>query len=110
MKELEDLNNYVNEYYTCNLTDGEQLNRLLQKITGLLYYLETVRSECHDAFETHVFNSVKEKMTVARAVNEAHVTYPQMYQLRRVMESAYKVVDAIRSNLSYLRAEMNNRH
>lgn len=110
MKELEDLNNYVNEYYTCNLTDGEQLNRLLQKITGLLYYLETVRSECHDAFETHVFNEVKKKKTVARAVNEAHVTYPQMYQLRRVMESAYKVVDAIRSNLSYLRAEMNNRH
>lgn len=110
MKELEDLNKYINEYYTCNLTDGNQLNRLLQKITGLLYYLETVRSECHDAFETHVFNEVKNKKTVARAVNEAHVTYPQMYQLRRVMESAYKVVDALRSNLSYLRAEMNNRH
>lgn len=107
MKELEDLNNYVNEYYTCNLTDGNQLNRLLQKITGLLYYLETVRSECHDAFETHVFNEVKNKKTVARAVNEAHVTYPQMYQLRRVMDASYKVVDAIRTNISYLKKERN---
>ena len=28
MKELEDLNKYVNEYYKCNLTDGNRLNVL----------------------------------------------------------------------------------
>ena len=105
MKELEDLNKYVNEYYKCNLTDGNRLNVLLQKITGLLYYLETVRSDCHNAFETHIFNMVKEKQTVARATNEAHVVYPQMYQLRRVMDAGYRVADAIRTNISYLKKE-----
>jgi len=108
MKELEDLNRYVNEYYKCNLTDGERLNVLLQKITGLLYYLETVRSDVHDAFESHVFNMVKEKQTVARAINEAHVVYPQMYKLRRIMDAGYRISDAIRTNISYLKKERNS--
>lgn len=108
MKELEKLNKYVNEYYSCNRTDGEQLLMLLQKITALLYYLETVRSQVHDAYETHVFNCVKDGNTVARAVNEANVTYPQMYQLRRIMDGGYRVVDAIRTNISYLKQEINN--
>jgi hypothetical protein len=108
MKELEQLNNYVNQYYKCNRQDGETLMMLLQKITALLYYLETVRSEIHDAYESKVFELVKEGSTVARAVNEANVTYPQMYQLRRIMDGAIRVADAIRTNISYLKQEMNN--
>ena len=108
MKELNDLNKYVNEYYRCNLTDGNQLSRLLQKITGLLYYLESVRSDVHNAFETNVFNMVKEKSTVARATNAAHVEFPQMYQLRRIMDAGYRVADAIRTNISYLKSERVN--
>lgn len=108
MKELKDLNKYVNEYYKCNLSDGNQLSKLLQKITGLLYYLESVRSEVHNAFESHVYEMVKDKKTVSRAVNEAHVTYPQMYQLRRVMDAGYRIADAIRTNISYLKSERVN--
>jgi hypothetical protein len=48
---------------------------------------------------------VKEKKTVARAENEAHVTYPQMYQLRRIQDAGYRVADAIRTNISYLKSE-----
>lgn len=104
-KQIEELNKYVNEYYKCNLQDGEQLSTLLQKITGLLYYLETVRAETHDLFETKVFNLVKEGATVARATNEANVAYPEMYQLRRIMDAGYKITDAIRTNISYLKSE-----
>jgi hypothetical protein len=108
MKELEKLNDYVNQYYKCNRQDGETLMMLLQKITALLYYLETVRSEIHDAYESKVFELVKDGATVARAVNEANVTYPQMYQLRRIMDGGYRVVDAIRTNISYLKSEMQS--
>jgi hypothetical protein len=60
MKEIEKLNDYVNQYYKCNRSDGETLLFLLQKITSLLYYLESVRSEIHDAYEAKVFELVKE--------------------------------------------------
>ena len=78
---------------------------LLQKITGLLFYLESVRSSTHDLFETKVFNLVKEKQSVSRAINEAHVEFPEMYQLRRIMDGGYRIVDAIRTNISYLKSE-----
>ena len=108
MKELEKLNELVNEYYKCNLQDGDRLNYLLQKVTGLLYYLETVRSEVHDHFQSAIYEKVKDKKSVARAENEAHVENPQMYQLRRVMDAGYRIVDAIRSNISYLKMEKQN--
>jgi hypothetical protein len=108
MKELEDLNRYVNQYYKCTLQDGNELNFLLQKITGLLYYLETVRSEVHNSYESLVFDLVKQKFTVARAINEANVAYPQMYQLRRIMDAGYKITDAIRTNVSFLKKERSN--
>ena len=107
MKEIDRLNEYVNRYYNCDRTNGADLLLLQQKITGLLYYLETVRSQIHDAFESKVFELVQQGNSVARAVNEAHVSYPQMYQLRRVMDAGYRIVDAIRTNISYLKSEMN---
>ena len=89
VQQLNELNSLVNEYYKIKIDvrNGDRLNYLLQKITAILYYLETERSQIHDAFQTSIFNSVKDKKTVARAENEAHITYPQMYQLRRVMEA-----------------------
>ena len=108
MNEIEKLNDYVNRYYKADLKNGAELSLLLQKITGLLYYMETVRAEVHDAYEGKVFELVKEGNSVARAVTEANVTYPQMYQLRRVMDAGYRIVDAIRTNISYIKSEMNN--
>ncbi len=99
------LSDHVNDYYKCDLSDGNQLSTLMQKITGLLFFLETVRSETHDLFETKVFNLVKDGNSVARAVNESHVIYPEMYQLRRIMDGGYRIVDAIRTNISYLKSE-----
>jgi len=103
--EIEDMNKYVNQYYKCDLQDGNELSTLIQKITGLLYFLETVRSSTHDLYETKVFNLVKDGASVSRAVNEANVEFPEMYQLRHIMTSGYKVVDAIRTNISYLKSE-----
>jgi hypothetical protein len=107
-KEIEDLNSYVKDYYKCDLQDGNQLSKLIQKITGLLYYLESERSAIHDLYENAVFKLVKGGSTVSRAVNEANVLYPEMYQLRRIMDGGYRIVDAIRTNISYLKSERNH--
>jgi len=89
--EIEDLTKYVNQYYECDLQDGNELSTLIQKITGLLYFLETVRSSTHDLYETKVFNLVKEGASVSRAVNEANVEFPEMYQLRHIMTSDFNM-------------------
>ena len=107
-KQIDDLAKCVNRYYNCNLQDGNELSELLQKITGILFYLETVRCEIHDLYENRVFQLVKDGNSVARAINEANVEYPTMYQLRRIMESGGRIVDAIRTNISYLKSEKVN--
>jgi hypothetical protein len=39
---------------------------------------------------------------------EADVRYPELYELRRAMDAAYTVVNAIRTNISYLKSEIHN--
>jgi uncharacterized protein YicC (UPF0701 family) len=104
-KQIETLNEYVNKYYNCNRQDGNELSLYLQKITALLYYLESVRSQIHNNYEVEIFKLVKEGNSVARAVNEANVKHPMMYQLRRIMDGGYRIADAIRTNISYLKSE-----
>jgi hypothetical protein len=104
--QIDKLNGYVKQYYALKeLRDGEHLSMLLQKITGLLFYLEAVRSAVHSEFETTIFNLVKDGATVARATNQAHVECPLMYQLRRTMDAGYRITDAIRTNISYIKSE-----
>lgn len=104
-EQIETLNSYVNKYYNCDRTNGNELSLYLQKITALLYYLESVRSQIHDLYEKEVFELVKSGNSVARSVNEANVKHPMMYQLRRIMDGGYRIADAIRTNISYLKSE-----
>ena len=104
-EQVKKLNEYVYKYYHCKGEDGNELSLYLQKITGLLYYLESVRSDVHDLYENEVHDLVKGGASVARAINEANVKYPLMYQLRRQMDGAYRVADAIRTKISYLISE-----
>jgi uncharacterized protein YicC (UPF0701 family) len=108
LKQIELLNKAVQNYYKISLQDGNGLNELLQKITGLLYYLETVRANTHNLYESKIQEIVKSGESVSRATNEANVAYPEMYMLRRVMDAGYRVVDAIRTNISFLKEEMKN--
>jgi len=108
IKQINLLNGFVKQYYVSSLQDGNELSQLLQKITGLLYYLESVRAETHNTYEVTVQQYVKEGSSVARAINEANVLIPEMYMLRRVMDAGYKIADAIRTNISFLKSEMQN--
>ena len=85
--------------------NGERFNSWLKELTGILFYLEKERSEHHDAFEKKVHQCVGEGDSVSRAVNKANVAIPEMYMLRRIMDAAYKVADAMRTNISYLKKE-----
>jgi len=98
----------VKEYKQTDVLDGNNLNKQLKELTAYLYHIETKRTKAHQDYERIIHNRVKEGFSVARATNEANVEVPEMYQLRRLLESGYRVVDAMRTNISFLKPEMYN--
>lgn len=102
------LNEDIKIYKSLSTDQGNALNDVLKDISARLYYLETVRAHYHNKWQFRVKEMIDRDSTVSRAENLAHVDYPEMYELRRVMLGAYGVVGAIRSHLSYLKTEMNN--
>jgi len=99
------MNNLINLYHKMDGLDGHQLSLLLKDFVSALYYLETVRSDVHNKFQTRVKELIDEGMSVSRAENNAHVEHPDMYRLRRIMDAGYEVVGAIRTNISLLKHE-----
>ena len=95
------------DYINTDVSDGDRLSELLRDISGILFYLETVRSNYHNKWNKFILDSVEGKKSVARASVEADVKYPELYELRRTMDAAYNVCNAIRSNLSYLKSEIH---
>jgi hypothetical protein len=104
---LEHISKEIKKYRELKTLDGEKLTTILQQITGTLFYLEKERANYHAKWQTVVHTLVLEGKSVSRAENEAHVQVPEMYMLRRIMDSAYEVIGAIRSNISWLKNERN---
>lgn len=108
-KTLENLTTYIQAYDDVSLNDGENLNFLLQKINTTLFYLENERANFKKQYEQRIYElTTDKKMTVSRAVNFAEVEVPELYFLRRIMDSGYRISDAIRTNISFLKRERNN--
>lgn len=107
-KALKHITEQIALYRKTDIMDGEQLVEILKQITATLYYLETKRSEYHLKFQSVINSLILEGKTVSRAENEAHIQVPEMYQLRRIMDSAYTCVDAIRTNISWAKQEKQN--
>jgi len=109
MKEqLIDLEMYIEAYNDTAPNDGHALNEILKKIAVTLCYLEKPRTEYKLKFERKIYELTKDKKhTVSRAVNIAEVEVPELYLLRRIMDSAYRVCDVIRTNISFLKSEKN---
>lgn len=107
-KTIEEIGDIVVEYNNTEITDGAKLNEQLKQLTTKLFYIETHRAKAHEYFEFIINENVKEGTSVARATNEANIRVPEMYKLRRLLESGYRVVDAMRTNISFLKTEMSN--
>lgn len=107
-KALDHISAQIKLYRESDIMDGEQLNNCLQQVSATLFYLEGERAKVHDQWQSCVQKFVLNGKPVNRAENEAHVLYPEMYLLRRIMDSAYVVCDAMRTNISYLKSEKQN--
>ena len=105
---LDKIGTIVEDYNTTDLYNGNKLNNQLKELTSLLFYLESIRSKAHNNYELVINTMVKDGNSVARATNEANVLHPEMYQLRRILTSGYRVIDAMRTNISFVKEEMKN--
>ena len=99
---LERIKEIIKEYKNTDVFDGVKLNEQIKELTSRLYYIETLRTKAHQDYERVIYGKVKEGFSVARATNEANNVVPKMYEYRRLLESGYRVVDAMRTNISFL--------
>lgn len=97
----------IDVYRSTEGLTGAELVELLRELTGHLAYLETPRAEFHLKFNSEVNKLMSEGMSNAKATPKAEQKVPELYQLRRIMTGGYKVTDAIRTQISYLKQELN---
>jgi len=107
-KVLKEISEIIQQYNKMISIDGGTLNLMIKQLSTRLYYLETERAEYHKKFQGIIFKLTQEGKSVSRAENQAHVEVPEMYLLRRIMDAGYRVTDAMRTNISYLKHEMNH--
>lgn len=104
-KLLDQYRGLVNDYYACEYTEVETIVQLMKSLSCVLASMETLRTE---AYKKH--NAILFKYTgpVSRGQIEADDRVPELYMLRRIMNAGYRVVDAMRSNISFVKMEMQN--
>ncbi len=107
LKALDHIYANVKKYRELNADDGEGMMGCLQQISATLVYLEKERAEYHDKFERKKHELIISGESVNKAENAAYVEFPEIYLLRRVMDSAYEVCQAIRSQVSWIKTGLN---
>lgn len=85
--------------------DTHVLNVLLKDLSSDLFYLEKHRDNYARKYNSVLNSHIKNNMAVSKADIIAKEDVPELYLLRRIMTSAYKVLDAMRSNQSFLKNE-----
>jgi len=107
-KALSHISEQMKEYRETEQNDGETMTRILQQISSTLFYLEKERAVYHESFQKTIHKLVLSGESVSRAENQAHVIVPEIYLLRRIMDSGYKVCDSIRTQVSWIKSGLNN--
>jgi hypothetical protein len=105
---LGNLTAQIDKYYHTSSDDGNTLSDILKRITSTLYFLEKERAHYHSVYQSKVNTLIAGGLAVNRAVNQAEIEVPEMYLLRRVMDSAYEVAGAIRTNISWIKSGLTN--
>ena len=99
---LENITRIITDYNNLTINSGAELSQLLKELTCELFYLEKHRSDYN---EIHTAIMYQFSGSVAASKIEADNQVPELYMLRRVMNAAYRCVDALRSNISYIKKE-----
>ena len=101
---LKNIDDAINDYndlklFNCNL----QLSEILRKLNSNLFYLERHRLHYYKKWQSVYFQS--KGSSDAAKTRESDNQVIELYQLRRLMTSAYKIVDGIRSQIGIYKQE-----
>ena len=105
-KALEMLSKSIKNYREASPDDGNTLVQCLQQIAPILFYLEGERAKAHNKYQNIIHSEILKGTAVNRAENEAHVKVPEMYKLRKLIDSAYETTKAIGVQLSWIKTGM----
>ena len=99
---LSNINEAVERYELLELTDTNDQSEALRKLTSNLFFLEKYRVEYYNKWIDKYYqlsgtNAAKEK--------KCELEVPELYMIRRIMSSGYKVADSLRSTISIYKKE-----
>ena len=88
-----------------DFNDCETLSIFMKDLSSNLFFLESHRDTYSRKFNSILHSHIKSGSAVSKAEIIAKEATPELYMLRRIMTSAYKSLDAIRSHISFLKQE-----
>lgn len=112
-KQITTLDDYIRRYYDLASNDIASANFLLQKISGIMYYLASIRAELYSDYNDYIISRMSvldennKRISFNRAEVEAKSKYRAFLVLRIKLDSAKDVLDALRTNISSMKAEMH---
>jgi len=94
---LEKINKSISEYETKKLSFTQEQSEILRDLSVNLHWLAEHRIYYHNQwlgvyFETKGSNASKER--------ESDYKVPELYKIRHLMSSGYKVLESLRSTIS----------
>ena len=95
---LEKINNSVERFEACKLSFTHDQSEILRDLSTSLHWLSEHRIQANNDWMYAYFNS-KEKSATAKE-READFKVPEMYKIRHLMASGYKVLESLRSTIS----------
>jgi hypothetical protein len=116
-KDLEELlpmlDDCIDDYHRYDNLSMDQLMDLHRRITTINYYLATKKVEAYKDWNECVKTLTKldgngKKMPYNRASNEADLKHPELYMLRTIIKESTAIAEGIRSNISQLKAQIQN--
>ncbi len=98
----------IEEFNSSNNHNPQGLLDMGRNLSSNLFFLEKFRIEAHLNYETVIYSLKNQDWKINAAINEAKIKVPELYMLRRTMESAESVLGMIRTEISWIKTEMNN--
>lgn len=100
---LNNIDTLIDSYHNLQLKLVKDQSEILRGLTTNLYFLEKYRIEEYNKWQSVYFHSTGK--SGAAKEREADFEVKEIYQIRRIMTGAYKVVDSIRSTISIYKNE-----
>lgn len=104
----EEITKIIDDYNAHDNHPPQEILNMAKNLASRIFYMEKHRAAAHKDFEAVIYELKRKGIAINNATNEANIRVPEMYELRRFMESAKGVLEIMRSQVSWLKTEMQH--